>query len=78
MEMFKMSNSELLKMSQPIHKNKKRINKDIYNIIHHNIYYIQGGQNRNIEVDKMTISEMDKMTISEMDKMTTPIPNNKK
>ena len=43
-----------------------------------NIYYIQGGQNRNIEVDKMTTSQVDKMTISEMDKMTTPIPNNKK
>lgn len=38
-----MNHSEMLKMSQPIHKNKKRINKEIYYIIiHHYIYYIGG------------------------------------
>ena len=70
---------DLSKTNKCNQKKNKRLNKEnVYIIIHHYIYYLQGGQIGNNEVDKITTSQMDKMTISEMDKMTTPIPNNKK
>ena len=59
MEMSKMSNSEMLKMSQPIQENKKRLNKDniSYQSNNNNIIYVNQNEKVNELNDSKNIND---------------------
>ena len=58
MEMSKMSNSEMLKMSQPIQENKKRLNKDNISFqSNNNIIYVNQNEKLNELNDSKSIND---------------------